>query len=123
MTYIMLKATELLAARDPNVHARYHAPVHHRDPAGNLLQPHEVSPYLKGLCEVNINTLATPAIQGDAFVTESLARYSKATRVSTLKRRWPMPMTIAPSAASRKTPPPAFIIRCFHLRRNLLNAV
>ena len=75
MTYIILKATELLAVRDPNVHARYHAVIHHRDTAGNLLQPHEVSPYLKRLCEVNINTRATPAIHGDVSVTESLARY------------------------------------------------
>jgi formate C-acetyltransferase len=47
----------------------------HRDTAGNLLQPHQVSPYLKRLCEVNINTRATPAIHGDVAVTESLARY------------------------------------------------
>jgi len=60
---------------DPNVHARYHADIHHRDTAGNLLQAHEVSPYLKRLCEVNINTRATPAIHGDVSVTESLARY------------------------------------------------
>lgn len=75
MTYIILKATELLAVRDPNVHARYHAGIHHRDPNGNLLQPHDVSPYLNRLCEVNINTRATPAIHGDVSVTESLARY------------------------------------------------
>jgi formate C-acetyltransferase len=75
MTYIILKATELLAVRDPNVHARYHADIHHRDRTGNLLQAHEVSPYLKRLCEVNINTRATPAIHGDVAVTESLAKY------------------------------------------------
>lgn len=75
MTYILLKATELLAVRDPNVHARYHAAIHHRDTDGNLLQAHEVSPYLKRLCEVNINTRATPAIHGDVSVIESLAGY------------------------------------------------
>ncbi len=75
MTYIILKATELLAVRDPNVHARYHADIHHRDTDGNLLRSHEVSPYLKRLCEVNLNTRATPAIHGDVAVTESLARY------------------------------------------------
>jgi formate C-acetyltransferase len=75
MTYIILKATELLAVRDPNVHARYHAAIHHRDTDGNLLQPHEVSPYLRRLCEVNINTRATPAIHGDVSVIESLAGY------------------------------------------------
>jgi formate C-acetyltransferase len=77
MTYIILKATELLTVRDPNVHARYHAGIHHRDDHGNPLQPHEVSPYLKRLCEVNINTRATPAIHGDISVTESLAAYYK----------------------------------------------
>ena len=75
MTYIILKATELLAVRDPNVHARYHADIHHRDTDGNILQPQEVSPYLKRLCEVNLNTRATPAIHGDVSITESLARY------------------------------------------------
>jgi formate C-acetyltransferase len=75
MTYIILRATELLAVRDPNVHARYHVDIHHRDKNGNLLEPSEVSPYLKRLCEVNIKTRATPAIHGDVSVTESLARY------------------------------------------------
>ena len=75
MTYIILKATELLTVRDPNVHARYHAEFHHRDAHGNRLQPDEISPYLKRLCEVNINTRATPAIHGDVSVTESLAAY------------------------------------------------
>jgi formate C-acetyltransferase len=75
MTYIILKATELLAVRDPNVHARYHVDIHHRDTNGNLLKPSEVSSYLKRLCEVNIITRATPAIHGDVSVTESLVRY------------------------------------------------
>ncbi len=80
MTYIILKATELLTVRDPNVHARYHVGMHHRDKDGNPLQPHEVSPYLKRLCEVNINTRATPAIHGDVSVIESLARYYESHR-------------------------------------------
>jgi formate C-acetyltransferase len=75
MTYIILKATELLAVRDPNVHARYHVDIHHRDINGKKLKPHEVSPYLKRLCEVNIITRATPAIHGDVSVTESLSSY------------------------------------------------
>jgi formate C-acetyltransferase len=98
MTYIILKATELLAVRDPNVHVRYHADIHHRDGDGNLLKPNEVSPYLKRICEVNMITLlkpnevspylkricevnmitrATPAIHGDVSVTESLTGYYK----------------------------------------------
>jgi formate C-acetyltransferase len=80
MTYIILKATELLTVRDPNVHARYHADIHHRDAAGKRLPPHEVSPYLKRLCEVNLNTRATPAIHGDVSVTESLAGYYESHR-------------------------------------------
>lgn len=75
MTYIILKATELLAVRDPNVHARYHVDVHNRDAAGNLLEATAVSPYLKRLCEVNMLTRATPAIHGDVAVVESLSAY------------------------------------------------
>jgi formate C-acetyltransferase len=75
MTYIILRATELLAVRDPNVHSRYHIDIHHRDMNGNPLTPNEISPYLKRLCEVNMRTKATPAIHGDVSVTESLARY------------------------------------------------
>ncbi|MFQ5328492.1 MAG: pyruvate formate lyase family protein [Thermodesulfobacteriota bacterium] len=75
MTYIILKATELLSIRDPNVHARYHKDVHHRDPQGNKLPPGVTSSYLKRLCQVNIVTRATPAIHGDAPVAESMARY------------------------------------------------
>ena len=75
MTYIILKATELLAVRDPNVHARYHQDIHHRDASGRPLNPNEVSPYLQRLCEVNLLTRATPAIHGDVSVTEALADY------------------------------------------------
>ena len=75
MTYVILRATELLAVRDPNVHARYHADIHNRDADGNVLPPDEVSPYLKRICEVNIRTRATPAIHSDLAVTESLAEY------------------------------------------------
>ncbi len=75
MTYIVLKATELLSIRDPNVHARYHKDIHHRGPHGNLLPSGTLSPYLKRLCQVNIITRATPAIHGDAPVIKSMARY------------------------------------------------
>ncbi len=75
MTYIILKATELLSVRDPNVHARYHKEVHHRDADGNKLPENAVSPYLKRLCQVNIITRATPAIHGDAPVTQAMAEY------------------------------------------------
>lgn len=75
MTYIILKATELLAIRDPNVHARYHKEIHHRDAAGNPLSDGEIDPYLRRICQVNIVTRATPAIHGDAPVIRSMSDY------------------------------------------------
>ncbi|MCP4662680.1 MAG: formate acetyltransferase, partial [bacterium] len=75
MTYIILKATEILAVRDPNVHARYHKDVHHRDAEGNPLPENVVDPYCQRLCQVNILTRATPAIHGDAPVIRSMANY------------------------------------------------
>jgi hypothetical protein len=75
MTYIILKATELLSIRDPNIHARYHKDIHHRDAAGTPLKPGEQDPYLQRICQVNILTKATPAIHGDAPVIESMANY------------------------------------------------
>ncbi len=59
LTYVMLKATELLRLRDPNVNCRYHP---------------EVSPpeYLRRLCEVNVETGATPCFHNDASVVEAL---------------------------------------------------
>jgi len=78
MTYIVLKATELLSIRDPNVHARYHKEIHHRDAEGKPLPKGALSPYLKRLCQLNIVTRATPAIHGDAPVAESMANYYEA---------------------------------------------
>jgi pyruvate-formate lyase len=75
MTYIILKATEILSIRDPNVHARYHNDVHHRAPDGTPLAAHEVSPYLKRICQVNLVTRATPALHGDVPVIRSMANY------------------------------------------------
>ncbi|MFC1982243.1 pyruvate formate lyase family protein [Chloroflexota bacterium] len=61
LTYVMLKATELLRLRDPNVNCRYHP---------------EVSPpeYLRRLCEVNIDTGATPCFHNDASAVETLIK-------------------------------------------------
>lgn len=75
MTYIILKATELLSIRDPNVHARYHAEVHHRDAAGQPLPDEMMSAYLRRICQVNIQTRATPALHGDMPVIKSMAAY------------------------------------------------
>ncbi len=77
MTYIILKATELLSIRDPNVHARYHKEVHHRNPDGSPMQPGEVDAYLKRICQVNLSTRATPALHGDVPVIQSMTRYYK----------------------------------------------
>ncbi len=59
LTYVMLKATELLKLRDPNVNARYHYDVNPRK-------------YLERLCEVNMATKATPCFHNDAAVIRSL---------------------------------------------------
>ena len=47
LTYVMLRTTELLKVRDPNVNAPYHPEINKKE-------------YLKRLCDVNINTGATP---------------------------------------------------------------
>ncbi len=75
MTYIILKATEILAIRDPNVHARYHKEVHHRDASGEPLPEGVYDPYLKRVSQVNILTRATPAIHGDAPVVQAMANF------------------------------------------------
>ncbi|MCX7097947.1 MAG: formate acetyltransferase [Methylococcales bacterium] len=75
MTYIILKATELLSIRDPNIHARYHKAVHNQDAQGHELAKDVMSPYLRRICQVNILTRATPALHGDAPVVHSMANY------------------------------------------------
>jgi len=75
MTYIILKATELLGIRDPNVHARYHKKIHHCDRHGEPLASGVYDAYLKRVSQVNILTRATPAIHGDAPVVHSMAKY------------------------------------------------
>ncbi|MDJ0761959.1 MAG: pyruvate formate lyase family protein [Myxococcota bacterium] len=59
MTYIFLKVTEMLCIRDPNVNARYN-------------REKNSATYLKRLCEVNLNTAATPSIHNDEAVMASL---------------------------------------------------
>ena len=63
MTYIFLKVTEMLCIRDPNVNARYN----HKKNSDT---------YLKRLCEVNLNTTATPSIHSDEAVMASLAEFN-----------------------------------------------
>ncbi|MBI9089824.1 MAG: formate acetyltransferase [Desulfobacterium sp.] len=62
MTYILLKVTELLAVRDVNLNARFHSDKNSDN-------------YLKRLCEVNIITAATPIMQGDKAVIQSLSQH------------------------------------------------
>lgn len=63
MTYIFLKVTEMLSIRDPNVNARYN-------------RGKNSDTYLKRLCEVNLNTTATPSIHSDEAVMDSLAEFN-----------------------------------------------
>jgi len=64
LTYVILKATELMMLRDPNLNARYH-PDAHNDMEGDR--------YLRRLCEVNVNTKSTPALHNDRAVIEALS--------------------------------------------------
>ncbi len=59
LTYVMLRATELMRLRDPNLNARYYPGI-------------SSSEYMKRICEVNINTGATPAIHNDKAVIKAL---------------------------------------------------
>lgn len=59
MTYVLLKVTEILGMRDPNVNARYNV-------KKNSLT------YLRRLCEVNVHTTSTPSIHNDEVVMSSL---------------------------------------------------
>ncbi len=60
MTYIILKVTEMLSIRDPNVNARFS-------------MEKNSDAYLKRLCEVNYITVATPSMHSDENVAASLA--------------------------------------------------
>lgn len=59
VTYLILRATEIMKLRDPNLNARYH-------PGKNSLE------YLRRICQVNMETRATPAIHNDPAVIEAL---------------------------------------------------
>ncbi len=62
MTYIFLKAVELLPVRDTNINARYH------------LEKNSDA-YLKRLCEVNVITSATPIMQSDTSMLKALSSH------------------------------------------------
>lgn len=59
LTYVILRATELVKLRDPNLNARYYPGVNQKA-------------YLRRLCEANINTGATPALHNDRAVIQAL---------------------------------------------------
>lgn len=61
LTYVMLKATELLRVKDPNVNVRYYPGVNPKD-------------YLRRLCEVNVVTKATPCFHNDIKNIRTLTR-------------------------------------------------
>jgi pyruvate formate-lyase/glycerol dehydratase family glycyl radical enzyme len=61
LTYVILRVTELMLLRDPNLNARYHPDKNSRD-------------YLRRLCEVNLNTAATPALHNDRAVIQVLTQ-------------------------------------------------
>lgn len=59
LTYVILRATELMRLRDPNLNARYDHEKNSRD-------------YIERLCEVNMTTQATPAIHNDKAIISGL---------------------------------------------------
>jgi formate C-acetyltransferase len=59
LTYVILRATELVKLRDPNLNARYYSGVND-------------SAYLRRLCEANLSTGATPALHNDRAVIAAL---------------------------------------------------
>ncbi len=59
LTYVMLRATELMKLRDPNLNARYYQGINSNE-------------YLRRLCDANVNTGATPALHNDKAVIKSL---------------------------------------------------
>ncbi len=62
LTYVMLRATELMKLRDPNLNARCY--------------PGESSKeYLRRLCDVNIETKATPALHNDKSTISALTKH------------------------------------------------
>ncbi|ETR72880.1 MAG: Formate C-acetyltransferase [Candidatus Magnetoglobus multicellularis str. Araruama] len=63
MTYIILKVTEMLGIRDPNVNARIHT-------------EKNSDTYIQRICEVNLTTSATPSIHNDQAVFKALEKHN-----------------------------------------------
>ncbi|MCJ7714966.1 MAG: pyruvate formate lyase family protein, partial [Anaerolineales bacterium] len=60
MTFIILKVAEMLCFQDPNMNARYYSGINSKE-------------YLRRLCEVNTNMVASPIIHNDKTMIEALA--------------------------------------------------
>ena len=59
MTYIILKVAEMLCFQDPNMNARYYSGINSKE-------------YLRRLCEVNTNMVASPIIHNDKTMIDAL---------------------------------------------------
>jgi pyruvate formate-lyase/glycerol dehydratase family glycyl radical enzyme len=59
MTYIVLKAAEMMCFQDPNMNARYYPGINSKE-------------YLRRLCEVNINMAASPSLHNDKQMIDAL---------------------------------------------------
>jgi pyruvate formate-lyase/glycerol dehydratase family glycyl radical enzyme len=85
MTYIILKAEEMLTLRDPNLNARFH-------PKANSLE------YLRRLCEVNVITTSTPSIHNDEAVIAALLNQGFAVEDA---RDWSATGCVEPTSCGR----------------------
>ena len=85
MTWILLKATELLHLRDPNMNARF-APGVNSDA------------YLRRLCEVNALTGATPSLHSDKAVVPALLEQGFTTEHA---RDWTATGCVEPTSCGR----------------------
>ncbi|MCL6581444.1 MAG: formate acetyltransferase, partial [Firmicutes bacterium] len=85
MTYVILKVTELLGLRDPNVNARF-------CPGVNSVE------YLRRLCEVNLITAATPSLHNDNAVIRALVNQGFAVEHA---RDWAATGCVEPTSVGR----------------------
>ncbi len=84
-TWLLLKATEMLRLRDPNVNARFAPGVNSEA-------------YLRRLCEVNLLTAATPSLHNDAAVVSALRNAGFAERDA---RDWTATGCVEPTSCGR----------------------
>ncbi|MFH2010951.1 MAG: pyruvate formate lyase family protein [bacterium] len=85
MTYLVLKAAEMIGYQDPNLNARYHPGVNSEE-------------YLRRLCEVNLNLKASPSIHNDEAMIAALVHQGIPLRDA---RDWAATGCVEPSIAGR----------------------